>query len=310
MKSAFAMQRRDAEFLYESDAAFITRDGDVIELNHFGPWTRDLTKLAKKHKINALHISETYQEEWPSLDFLLDLPPLRKLHVVLSRPANLSPITKLTALESLVLMGDVAQEKIETPVADFSKLTKLKQAYVEIAPPTLPLLECTSLQFLWAWNHCKPWLASLDLSRLTKLSELHVTAWAKLSKIDLSHQRRLEQLHVEALPKLKSVALDPKATLRRLKMGGCGPYWIDWDRMGDDLQELELSGPLRFPIEDVLRAPNLRKLETSSVRKFPPLTFLLRLPKLESFGYFTTPPGPKWSQEDEAVIRQIKARRA
>jgi len=310
MKSAFGMQWRDAELLFESERAFIQRDGDIVELSQYGPWTPDLARLARKYKINALHISETYRQEWPSLDFLLDLPPLRKLHVVLSRPTDLAPITKLTDLEFLGLMGDITLEGTETPAADFSSLTKLKQAYVDIAPPTLSLLDCRSLQFLWVWNNCKPWLSSLDLSRLEKLSELHVTAWAKLSKIDLSHQPKLEQLHLEALPKLKSVSLDPKAKLRRLKMGGCGPYRIDWDRMGEDLHELELSGPLRFPIEDVLRAPDLRTLETNSVRKFPPLRFLLKLRSLERFSYFTTPPGPKWSEDDEAVMRQIHARRS
>jgi hypothetical protein len=115
---------------------------------------------------------------------------------------------------------------------------------------------------------------------------------------------------MEALPKLRpgGVKLHPKATLRSLKMGGCGAYRIDWARMGGDLEELELVGPLRFPMEDVLNAPNLRRFSTNGIRRFPPLRFLLQLRRLHHFVYFSTPPGPKFTKEDVAVHDEINGR--
>jgi hypothetical protein len=78
--------------------------------------------------------------------------------------------------------------------------------------------------------------------------------------------------------------------------------------MGKGLEELELLGPLRFPLEDVLKAPNLRKLSTNGVKKFPPLKFLLGLTKLCDFSWFTPPPGPRFSPQDYAIIKKINER--
>src|SRR5215475_7896216 len=108
------MRRRTGKLLYESDNTFVAQEGDLICLEQFGPWTSQLTRLANEHKVNALFISETYQKEWPSLKFLFDLPPLHRLHVVLSRPADLTPITQLPSLEFLGLMGDIAREDVDT----------------------------------------------------------------------------------------------------------------------------------------------------------------------------------------------------
>jgi len=309
MKSVFGQLHRDRETLAEAERAEVVHvEDDIICLEQYGPWTPAMTKLAKLHRINALEIRETHKQEWPTLDFLGDLPPLRRLHVILSRPADLSPIAAQTDLESLGVMGNVEREDRTTPTVDFAPLKKVRQAYLELAAPTMSILQCSSLRHLWIWNDCKPWLKAIDLSRLTKLRELHVTAWAKLTALDLSAQAELESLHLEAIGKLKSVALHPDAKVTALKLGGCGPFRIDWDRMGGDLHELELSGPLRFPFEEVLKAPELRNLQTNGIRTFPPLKFLLKLPHLERFGYFTTPPGPKFIEEDWEIVRTINAR--
>jgi hypothetical protein len=62
-------------------------------------------------------------------------------------------------------------------------------------------------------------------------------------------------------------------------------------------------------MEDVLRAKNLRIFRTNSIRTFPPLKFLLKLQNLREFGMWATPPGPKWSEEDWEIYRQINVRR-
>jgi hypothetical protein len=251
-----------------------------------------------------------------SASLLLTLPPLRELHLVVSEPRDLSAIGQLSELEYLGLMGELAAgdsggrgNKARSQFApDLSNLARLRQAYVELCPTTDSVRRCAPLEELWLWNREFAAVRELDLSALPELRSLHVTGFPNLRELDLTAQPRLQHLHLEAIPRLRSARFHPDAKVSSLKLGGCGPYRIDWRRMHEDLVQLELVGPLRFPITDVLGAPNLRDLRTNGIRTFPPLGFLLNLPHLTSFSAWTSPPGPKWSEEDWRIYRQINAR--
>jgi hypothetical protein len=273
-----------------------------------------MLKAAREHKVNCLDLGSVAMSKLPSLKLLSEFPGLRELHVVDPGPADLRPIAALKDLRYLGLMGELgpaagAKPSMDAAAAELSSLTKLEQAYVELCPASESILGCAGLQELWLWNRDYRETRQIDFARLTSLTDLHVTAFPKLSEIDLSNQPALERLHLEALPKLKTVKFHPRARLRALKLGGCGAFRIDWDRVANDLDELELSGPLRFPMENILRAKNLRIFRTNSIRTFPPLKFLLKLSKLREFDMWSTPPGPKWSEEDWEIYRQINARR-
>lgn len=297
----------------EGDGFDVLRRGKRILLSVSGAWKPSMLRAAREHKVNCLELGATSVVNGKSLNVLQGLPQLRELHVVASVATDLSQISTLKHLRYLGLMGELMPaggakpSKIVAP-ADFSSLKKLHRAYVELCPASESILRCGSVNDLWLWNSEYLVTRQIDLTRLTKLTELHVTAFPKLTELDLSNQPALERLHLEAVPKLKSVKLHKEARLRALKLGGCGAFRIDWDRLADDLDELELSGRQPFPMEDILRAKNLRALKTNSIRTFPPLKFLLKLAKLEEFDMWATPPGPKWSEADWEVYRQINAR--
>jgi hypothetical protein len=304
--------QKGTSIVAEGEGFDVLRRGKRTLLSVSGPWKPAMLKAAREHKVNCLEFTAAAATAGKSLGVLRELPSLRELHVVASGPTDLSPISTLKGLLYLGLMGELmpGEDAKNAPApVDFSPLKKLEQAYVELCPASESILECASLKDLWLWNSEYLVTRQIDLARLTKLTELHVTAFPKLTELDLSNQPALERLHLEAVPKLKAVKLHPAARLRALKLGGCGAFRIDWDRLGDDLDELELSGRQPFPLEDILRAKNLRVFKTNSIRTFPPLKFLLKLPKLEVFDMWATPPGPKWSEEDWEVYRRINARR-
>jgi hypothetical protein len=298
----------------EGEGFDVYRRGKRTLLSVESAWKPAMLKAAREHKINCLDLGAVAMSRGPSLELLAELPSLRELHVVVSVATDLRPIATLKELRYLGLMGELmpaaaAKSSKAAVLADFSLLKKLEQAYVELCPASESILACAGVQSLWLWNRDYRESRQIDFARLTKLTDLHVTAFPKLAELDLSNQPALQRFHLEALPKLKVVKLHPRARLRALKVGGCGVFRIDWNRMADDLDELELSGPLRFPMEDILRAKNLRIFRTNSIRTFPPLKFLLKLPKLQEFGMWATPPGPKWSEDDWEVYRQINSRR-
>lgn len=302
---------RDVKIAYSEDKISIHERAGQRRMDRLGAWNENCTKLVEEYKVDDITITELAKEWWADLEFLADIPPVRELHLILKKPKDLSPIVKLTQLEFLGVVGKVwsADENQGFPKVDFGPLKKLKRASIDICPETESIFECSSLEWLWIDNEREKNLKSPDLSRLSLLKELHCRYCPKLQTIDLSHQPAIEVLRLEACPKLQSVTLHPDTKLRSLIMAVCGGYRIDWERMGRDLESLELSGPLRFPLEDVLKAPNLRRLHTNGIRTFPPLRFLLELPQLDDFFMFNTPGKSKLSEEDKAVVKAINERR-
>jgi hypothetical protein len=72
---------------------------------------------------------------------------------------------------------------------------------------------------------------------------------------------------------------------------------------------LVLGGRLKFPLEDILNAPNLEELHTLQIRKLPPLGFLRDLKQLKTVFLFSAPPGPTISKKDRYLILEINARK-
>jgi len=299
--------RRPDKILFDSDDLLLSQQGDLICLDSFSPWGKQHLRLARKYHVNCLAADSVCFGERTTAEFLLDLPALRRVHIVLARPTDLSAVTRLRGLEYLGVMGELGSA---TPTVDLTPLTSLRRAYVQMCRPLESVLTCASIQSLWLWNDLEEARAEINLQGLPALRELDLTRWPRLKELNLTAQPKLHRLHLQALPKLRpnGITLHPRAVLKSLKVGGCGAYRIDWARMGKGLEELELLGPLRFPLEDVLKAPNLRKLSTNGVKSFPPLKFLLGLPKLSGFNWFSPPPGPAFSTEDHAIIQKINDR--
>jgi len=304
---------RPGRRLFDSDALLIIQEGDIVNLSCYGRWTLESLKLAEKFGVNRVYLTRDAFGQKKSIRFLLDLPDLRAVHIVVGHPVDMTAVSGLTKLEYLGIRGNDVEdlEGRRTPPIDFTPLVCLKEANIEFCRPFESILRCGALESLWLWNsrYYFP-ISDLDFSGLQSLKKLQMTEWRKLKHLDLTALKRLECLILEAIPMLREggVTLHPKAKVRSFTMGRCGAYRIDWNRMGNDLVELELQGGLRFPIEDILQAPYLRKFSTNGVRKFPPLQFLLQLKELHFFDWFASPPGPKFSKEDREVMAQIKAR--
>jgi len=309
----FAQNLRLDKTLFESEDLSIYKSGKLVRMWVFRKWTQSHLRLVKKYTVSCLHIHSSDFPAKNSAEFLCELPPLRAMHLVVDRPMNLSVISKLVHLEHLGLAGKLllGSNDATTPIIDLRSLKKLKSAFIQLCRITESVLGCSALESLDMWDEAREYLGAgrteIDLSGLPALRKLRITQWPKLKSLDLTAQEKLERLELYALPKLKlqGVLLHPKAALKSLGFGGCGDYRIDWNRIGEKLEELELQGPLRFPFEDVLKARNLRRIFTSGVKTFPRLKFLGELKKLNSFSYFNPPPGPKFSEEDYAVVRKI-----
>jgi hypothetical protein len=275
--------------LFEGDGCDVTTVGTHTTLTLWtGAWTAEHTALARRYKANSVSVHDPAFGEHKTSDFLLDVPALVSVSITIWTPVDLSGLARLAELRSLRIdfglggwrLGDRIQ-----PV-DFSGLTKLEQADVKMCKPFESILRCRKIKVLKVVNDCDHRLRDLDLSNLPALRELR-----------LDH-----------CPKLRKVILHPKAKVRALEVALCGSYKIDWQRMGADLQYLLLGGRLNFPLEEVLNAPNLEELHIHEIRKLPPLWFLRRMEMLRVVFAFSAPPGPRFSEDDLAVLREFRRR--
>ena len=274
------------ESLYEEGPCDIEKAGAYTTLTLWaGEWTAKHTELARRYKVNSVSVRDTAFGERRSSDFLLELPVLNEVSITIWTPIDLSGLARLAELRSLRIdfglggwrLGDRIQ-----PV-DFSGLSKLEHADFKMCKPFESILKCRKIKALSVVNDCDHRLRDLDLSNLPALRELR-----------LDH-----------CPKLRKVILHPKAKVHALAVALCGSYKIDWERMGTDLKYLLVGGRLTFPLEDVLNAPNLEELHLYQIRKLPPLGFLRKLEKLRVVFAFSAPPGPKFSEDDLAVLREF-----
>jgi hypothetical protein len=298
---------RDAKMLFEEEGCNVFHLGDEIQMQAIGAWKPRHTKLAHQYDVNTVHITESSFDGRKSADFLLDLPPLRNLGLISATPRDLSAVNRMSELRTLRLSLPRGEVYAGKPF-DFSALRKLKKVRVWWRPELAGILAIASLESLWISDGEEMCLRQLDLSGVPRLKMLHVQQAPKLKSLDLSSLPQLWELGMLAIRSLKSVALHPAAEVRALNISGLGAWRIDWDRMGEDLEFLQLWGPLKWPLTDVLRAANLKELHTNAIRTFPPLEFLKQLKHLCLVSIFTTPPGPKLTDADWAVIRQINAR--
>jgi len=299
---------KEGAFLLEEEDCWIHQAGESIEMSVSRPWSDRHAKLARTHKVNYIHLTDYVLGKHKSVEFLLDLPPLRHLGLISGTPRDLAAVSRLTTLESLSISFEPRRHDAGQ-VIDFSPLTHLKKARLWIRPELMGILRCSTLESLWISDSEQMNLRELDFSKLPRLRMLHVQQCPKLTKLDLSPLPHLWDLSMLAIPKHKSLALHPNAKVLALNISGLGAWRIDWNRMGDDLEFLQLASPLKWPLADILKAPNLKELHTNGIRQFPPLGFLLEMKHLHLVSMFTTPPGPKLTKEDEAVVKQINDRR-
>lgn len=224
----------------------------------------------------------TYIDGWlgESLDFLKDLPHLRRLFLLVLRKLDVSPISSLTSLESLVLYCTTSG-KIE-----FGDMRRLKSCHLRWQPGMKRVFEATALESLEL--NAYPGHDLIPFQRLTSLRALQVMAsrlWttagvARLSLLrvlDVRGCRRLvsleevdtltqlEELNVEGCSKLTSLACAFRLPrLRRFLAGDCPRLaTLTGIEQLSALEEFYLVGSAR--IEDgslapLLALPSLRKL--------------------------------------------------
>ena len=271
--------------LFEQDGCDITKVGDRIELAlRTGEWTAGHTELARRHGVNAVYVRDPAFGARRSTEFLLDVPGLESVSISIWSPVDFSSVVRLAELRSLRVDFGEAGWRLGDGIkpVDLSGLRKLEHASIMMCAAFESILKCRKIKELTVQNDCDGRLRDLDLSNLPALCELQ-----------LDH-----------CPKLRKVLLHPKAKVRALGVALCGSYRIDWQRMGADLKYLVVGGRLTFPLEDVLCAPNLEELHLLQIRKLPPLGFLRKLKKLRVVFAFSAPPGPKFSDDDLAVLRE------
>jgi hypothetical protein len=282
--------KAELKVLLERDDCRITRRGTNVELTLWkGAWTDKHTDLARRYDVDQVSAPNPAFGDKRTADFLLDLPSLRGLTLSFWSPVDLSSLGRLHDLRSLRMTnfgigGWRLGDRLEA--VDLSGVTKLETAHIMMCKSFESILKCRKIKELTVCNDYDGRLRDLDLSDLPALRELA-----------LDH-----------CPKLRKVTLHPKAKVRALRLALCGSYKIDWQRMGPDLRYLVLGGRLTFALEDVLNAPNLEELHTHEIRKLPPLGFLRKLEKLRVVFVFAAPPGPKFSDDDLAVLREFPLR--
>jgi hypothetical protein len=278
------------ETLFENDDCRILKRGKDVDMSlSRSLWTTSHTTWARRYGVSSIHLRDPSFGDQRTTDFLLDLPTLTALSISIWSPVDFSGVARMTNLNSLRIDFGVAGWRLGDRIkpADYSGLVKLEHADIMMCSAFESILKCRKIRELTVRNDCDHRLRDLDLTLLPSLRDLQ-----------LDH-----------CPKLRKVSLHPKAKVRALRVGLCGSYKIDWQRMGKDLRFLVLGGRLTFPLEEVLNAPNLELLHTLEIRKLPPLGFLRDLTKLRSVLFFSAPPGPKFSEDDVAVIAELRSRR-
>jgi hypothetical protein len=242
--------------------------------------------LARRFQVNQVILDDQSFAKRETANFLLDLPKLRGVRISLYSPKDLSALGRLTELRWLYIDLTIWRLGDQMRPVDFSGLHKLEFADVMMCQAFESLLACSTIQQLGIHNTCDGRLRDLDLTRMPKL----------------------RHLLLDHCPKLLSVKLHPKARVQGLQLSLCGSYKIDWPRFGPDLRYLYLGGRLSFPLKDILNAAQLEELHTAEIRKLPPLGFLRKLRHLRTVFIFTAPPGPKLSNKDLQLVREINAR--
>jgi hypothetical protein len=258
----------------------------LVDLTKHGIWTKRDTALAWEYQVNSVTIDTVKFGKRKTAEWLLELPPLRRLSIDLWIPVDLTALGRLTDLRELIIDFSIWRVGDQFQPVDLSGLRKLNYADVMTCRAVESILRCDALKELVVRNECDGRLRDLDLTRLPSLRHLSLRHCARLG----------------------SVRLHRKAKIRSLEVSLCGSYKIDWQRVGPDLECLSLGGRLTFPLKQILNAPRLEELHTAEIRKLPSLGFLRKLRHLKVVQMFSAPPGPKLSKNDEALIRQINAR--
>ncbi len=277
----------ESDSLHEQHGCDVSKHADQIELTLWtGIWTDRLTELARRFQVNALSLKDPAFGEERSAQFLLDLPALERVTISLWSPVDLSALAQLGELRSIRINFGVGGWRLGDKLRplDLSGLAKLEHADVMMCSAFESILNCRTIKELTVHNDCD----------------------GRLRDLDLSHLPKLRDLQLDHCPKLRKVTLHPRAKMSSLSLSLCGSYKIDWQRMGPDLRYLVLGGRLTFPLEDVLNAPNLEELHLREIRKLPPLEFLRKLEKLRVVFAFSAPPGPKFSDDDLAVLKEYQ----
>jgi len=278
------MAANKVETLYDADGISIFKSDSIVRMDFVGPFTLKHLKIARQFGVTEVYISTLSFGHRETLRFLLDLPELRGIKIGLFKPKDLRGLSRFSNLESIYLdlhlwlLGDRIK-----PV-DFSQLNWLRRVGIMLCKPFESILTCGGVEELYVMNDCDRRLRDLDLTKMP----------------------HLRSLRLHHCPKLRQVELNPMSKIRHLEVSLCGGYQIDWDRFGPDLESLTIGGRLKFPLEDVLNAPNLKELALIQIATLPSLVFLRNHPKLRKVTHFSASKGV--SGDNLAVVKEINDR--
>lgn len=236
--------------------------------------------LIRAHPERELKLS--YVSGWigEPLDFLKELPNLRRLFLMVNRKLDVSPISSLIHLECLAVHCTTSG-KIE-----FGDMSRLKACHLRWQPGLKQVFEATALETLelvaYPGHDLIPlqqlarlralqvmasrlW-TTVGLARLTRLQVLDVRGCRRLERLEeVDTLTQLEELNVEGCSKLTSLtSAFQLPRLRRLLAGDCPRLatLVGIEHLAA-LEELYLDGSAR--VEDgnlapLLDLPSLRKL--------------------------------------------------
>ena len=286
----FASQRRfkrESKQLFADKTCSINEAGDIrhLDLNVGFAWTDKTAALAKRYKVNGVHVYLTAAWKNKTLDFLSRIPDLKTLNLCTREMISWNTIESFFALEELSLSSDsmfmgndrFAISPAPAPSAiDFTKLKNLRSCRINWSSS-------------WASVLKVKWLKELEIRDDTSLAEL-----------DCSDLDSLEELTLPGLFKLKNILLNDRAKLKRLYLNGVPKLNPDWRRLGRDLERLTIVSKIASPWEEIRHARNLWELNISYVKNLGSVQFLKDLSKL----YFVSL-GAKLCKEDDALIEEI-----
>jgi hypothetical protein len=246
----------DWAILEEGDGFVICRRRGVIAIDCRRPWKPEFEEAYRRHGATGVCINNFSQPAWEgrSLDFLFNLSCLQHLSLIIHFPMDVTPLGKLTGLESLALAWHVAQ----TPgTIDFTRLVGLKECEITWHSAFASILQVGSIEILIVID--AKGLKELDLAGLPRLVELDLRSCAALTRINFSE----------------------RAKLIALELTNCHRLRPDWQRLAHDLRYLCLRDRIGFAIEEVVQAQDLRFLWAEPSNKHPTWVFLRDLPCLE-----------------------------
>jgi hypothetical protein len=218
-----------------------------------------MAELVARYAVTNLTILKGWDER--SLEFLDDLPDLKRLHVSVKGGVDWAPLERHGKLEWISLnpqMPWCPSSRVPQGALDFSSVKSLTVCNIPAIPEWDSIRQCSRLENLRLHNSGE--VRELDLSRLNRLSELALEAFAELRRVVIPAEAKIRALKISGTPKLK----------------------IDLQRLVRDVEYLWIGGNCDFGLEALAEARHVKRLSLTQLgRKAAQIPFLAAMTELE-----------------------------